>query len=101
MPRVDITDAQVADIAAWLHSLPVTSRADPNAENINIVTGDAPAGKAYFQKTSAKCHSTTGDLQELASKLPTARYGNGGGSCLAMPGEAVLQPFPRGCMFLL
>lgn len=73
MPRVDITDAQVADIAAWLHSLPVTSRTDPNAENINIVTGDATAGEAYFQKTCAKCHSVTGDLQGLASKLPNGK----------------------------
>jgi cytochrome c oxidase cbb3-type subunit III len=73
MPRVDITDAQVSDIAAWLHSLKVASRTDPNENNINIVTGDAKAGEAYFQKTCASCHSVTGDLQGFAAKMPNPK----------------------------
>ena len=73
MPQVDITDAQVSDIAAWLHSLRVASRTDPNENNINIVTGDAKAGEAYFQKTCASCHSVTGDLQGFAAKMPNPK----------------------------
>jgi cytochrome c553 len=70
MPRIPIEDAQVKDIAAWLHSLRVESRTDPNAEKINILTGDAKAGEAYFQKTCASCHSVTGDLKGIGTTFP-------------------------------
>jgi cytochrome c oxidase cbb3-type subunit III len=73
MPRVDITDTQITEIAEWLHSLTVASRTDPNEENINIVTGNAEAGKAYFQKTCAGCHSVTGDLAGLATRIPNPK----------------------------
>ena len=33
---------------------------------LNIVVGDAAAGKAYFAAKCASCHSATGDLQGLA-----------------------------------
>jgi cytochrome c oxidase cbb3-type subunit 3 len=69
MPRIDITDAQITEIAEWLHSLTVVSYTDPNAENINIVTGNANAGKVYFQKTCAGCHSVTGDLAGIATRI--------------------------------
>jgi cytochrome c oxidase cbb3-type subunit III len=72
MPRIDITDAQISDIAAWLHSLHVASRTTPD-ETINIVTGDAGAGQAAFQKRCATCHSVTGDLQGFALKAPTPK----------------------------
>ena len=70
MPRVDLSDAQISDVAAWLHSLKVVSRTDPNENNINIVRGNAKAGEAYFQKTCASCHSVTGDLKGFAAKMP-------------------------------
>ena len=69
MPRIPIEDAQIKDIAAWLHSLRVESRTDPNAEKINILTGDSKAGEAYFQKTCASCHSVTGDLKDIGAKF--------------------------------
>jgi cytochrome c oxidase cbb3-type subunit 3 len=69
MPRIDITDPQVADIAAWLHSIHVSSRSLADA-SINIVTGNAADGHAAFQKTCASCHSVTGDLKGIASKVP-------------------------------
>lgn len=73
MPRVELTDAQIGDVAAWLHSLKVASRTDPNENNIDIVRGDAGAGEKYFQKTCASCHSTTGDLKGFAAKMPTPK----------------------------
>jgi len=69
MPRIDLTSAQVKDIAAWLHSLAVTSRTDPNAEKINIVVGNADAGTQAFQQRCASCHSATNDLQAFGSKF--------------------------------
>jgi cytochrome c oxidase cbb3-type subunit 3 len=72
MPRVDITDAQITDVAAWLHSIPIASRTSPDA-NINIVTGDPSAGQIYFQKTCASCHSVTGDLAGIATRIPNPK----------------------------
>jgi mono/diheme cytochrome c family protein len=98
MPRIDISDAQISDIAAWLHSLKVASRTDP-ATNIDIVRGDAKAGEAYFQKTCASCHSVTGDLKGFASKMPNPKTlqqtwmlpGGGGGRG---PGGAAAPQLP-------
>jgi cytochrome c oxidase cbb3-type subunit III len=73
MPRIDITDAQVTDIAAWLHSLKVVSFTGPPEVPINIVTGDAAAGQTFFQKTCASCHSVTGDLKDFATHFPDPR----------------------------
>ncbi|HEY0264666.1 MAG TPA: c-type cytochrome [Granulicella sp.] len=96
MPRIDLTDAQIADIAAWLHSLPVTARTDPNAENINIVTGDAKDGEAYFQKTCAKCHSATGDLQGIASKLTNSKQLQQWWLMPAVSGRSGMSTLPAG-----
>jgi cytochrome c oxidase cbb3-type subunit 3 len=73
MPRVDLSDAQISDVTAWLHSLKIASRTDPNENNINIVRGDAKAGEAYFQKSCASCHSVTGDLKGFAAKMPNPK----------------------------
>ena len=98
MPRIDISDAQTQDIAAWLHSLKVASRTDPNENNINIVRGDAAAGKVYFQKTCASCHSVDGDLKSFATRFPQPKVlqqtwmlpggggGRGPGGANQMPG---------------
>src|SRR5207247_448889 len=66
-------DAQISDIAAWLHSFKIASRTDPNENNIDIVRGDAKAGEAYFQKNCASCHSVTGDLSGFATKMPSPK----------------------------
>ena len=70
MPRIDTPDAQINDIAAWLHSLKVLSYAVGPEVPINIVTGDASAGQAFFQKICASCHSVTGDLKGIATRFP-------------------------------
>jgi cytochrome c oxidase cbb3-type subunit 3 len=87
MPRVDISDAQIADIAAWIHSIRVFSGEQLPEVPINIVTGDAAAGKVYFQKTCASCHSATGDLKDIGTIIPNPKIlqqtwllpGGGGG----------------------
>ena len=73
MPRIELTDAQISDVATWLHSLKVASRTDPNENNIDIVRGDAKSGEVYFQKTCASCHSVAGDLQGFAAKMSTPK----------------------------
>ena len=98
MPRVDISEAQIKDIAAWLHSLKVASRTDPNENAINIVTGDGSAGKVFFQKTCASCHSVDTDLKGFATHFPEPKVLQqtwllpGGGGGRGPGGAATLLP---------
>lgn len=72
MPKIDIADTTVPDIAAWLHSLK-TGGNMRSTEKINIVVGDAGAGKATFTRMCASCHSTDADLKGFAAKYTDAR----------------------------
>lgn len=69
MPKFDLSDAQVSDIAAFIHSFRVggydISRMTPET----IVVGDAKKGEAYFTQTCGKCHSVTGDLKAIGAQI--------------------------------
>jgi len=67
MPKFDFTAQQISDIAAYIHSFPVTPR--PTGAGITILGGDAKAGEAYFQMKCVSCHSVTGDLKGVATKF--------------------------------
>jgi cytochrome c oxidase cbb3-type subunit 3 len=73
MPKIDISDAQVGEVADWLHSLRVASRNNSAPEKINIVVGDSSAGKGAFDRTCGSCHSVTGDLKGFAAKFTDPR----------------------------
>jgi len=66
MPPFMLAAAQIGDIVAFLHSLPVSSRT--GEAPVNIVTGNADAGRALFQAKCSSCHSPTGDLRGVASR---------------------------------
>jgi mono/diheme cytochrome c family protein len=66
MPPFMLTAAQIGDIAAFLHSLPVSSRT--GERQVDIVVGNADAGRGLFQAKCASCHSATGDLQRVAGR---------------------------------
>lgn len=68
MPKIEITDAAVTDIAAWLHSLK-TGGNMVSTERINVVVGKAEAGKVAFAARCATCHSVDGDLKGFAAKF--------------------------------
>jgi cytochrome c oxidase cbb3-type subunit 3 len=72
MPKIEIADSTVPDIAAWLHSLK-TGGNMRSTEKINIVVGNADAGKATYTRMCASCHSTDADLKGFAAKFPDAR----------------------------
>jgi cytochrome c oxidase cbb3-type subunit III len=61
-------------VAAYLHSLQAQGSNQggpppgPPVE-LNILVGDAKAGAAYFAATCAGCHSATGDLQGIATRV--------------------------------
>jgi cytochrome c oxidase cbb3-type subunit III len=67
MPPFMLMPAQISDIAAYLHSLPVSSRTGEGS--VNIVVGNADAGRALFQTKCTSCHSPTGNLQGVSSRF--------------------------------
>ncbi len=70
MPKINLTREQVSDIATFIHGFQVggydTSRMVPPS----ILVGDAKAGEAVFKAKCASCHSPSGDLKGIASKIP-------------------------------
>lgn len=71
MPKFDLSAVNVSDLAAFLHSLRVSSRA-LNLPPLNILVGDASAGKAFFDGPGkcGSCHSITGDLAGIGKRDP-------------------------------
>jgi len=78
MPKFDLPDAQMADLAAFLHSAIYLNANRRLYKILDIVVGDPKAGQAYFNGTGrcASCHSPTGDLKGVGAKYePTALQG--------------------------
>jgi cytochrome c oxidase cbb3-type subunit 3 len=66
-----LTQNQIKDLAHFLHEqVEDTLRSGPYTKVLNVMTGDAQAGAAYFQGNGgcAGCHSITGDLAGIASR---------------------------------
>ncbi|HEY7837295.1 MAG TPA: c-type cytochrome [Terriglobales bacterium] len=68
MPKFDLSSSDIGDVADWLHSLSLDHNAPP--ENLDILVGNAAAGKAYFNGAGqcSSCHSVTGDLAGIGGK---------------------------------
>lgn len=73
MPKFTLSTAEISDVAAFLHSFEVNSRDPARKRPPSILVGDTRAGEAYFQAKCSSCHSITGDLKGLASKISDAR----------------------------
>src|SRR5690349_13883544 len=74
-PFPQIPDDDVKAIAEYIHAVAFTMRGQGNPPAstepvvLNILVGDANAGKAYFAAKCSSCHSATGDLQGIASRI--------------------------------
>jgi len=87
MPKIDLTDTQISDIAAFIHSFKVGGYDISRMTPLTIVTGDPTAGEAYFQKTCTGCHSVTGNLKGIGLRIDDPKQlqqswlmpGSGGG----------------------
>ncbi len=89
MPAIPITPEDGLAVAAYIRSILETigSQGKPPSAGIaapSILVGDATAGQAYFAAHCATCHSATGDLQGIATriedpKLLQTRWVSGGG----------------------
>lgn len=92
-PAAKLTDAQITDLSHTLHQ-EVYNTLRASLEVQDLLTGNAQAGAAYFngEGKCATCHSPTGDLAHIASRLEpvaiqqqflfpgTARGGRGRGA---------------------
>src|SRR6266850_2101005 len=74
MPRFDLTDAQNADLAAFLHAAIYLNSNRRLYKILDILVGDPTAGEAYFNGAGKcrSCHSPTNDLKAIGSKYADA-----------------------------
>jgi cytochrome c oxidase cbb3-type subunit 3 len=74
MPKFDLPRAQVADLAAFLHSSIYQNSNRRLYKILDIVVGDAKAGEAYFNGAGrcATCHSPLKDLKGVGAKYEPA-----------------------------
>jgi cytochrome c oxidase cbb3-type subunit III len=70
MPKFSLPDSDIADIAAFLHSLNIGRGAGEPMDPKRVLVGSANAGRAYFNGKGqcSKCHSATQDLAGIGSK---------------------------------
>jgi cytochrome c oxidase cbb3-type subunit 3 len=74
MPGLPLSDAQISDIAVFLHAQALaalhSSHVPSDYPVEKLLTGNAAAGKAYFSGAGGcnACHSPTGDLAGVATK---------------------------------
>jgi cytochrome c oxidase cbb3-type subunit 3 len=66
-------------VAEYIHAVLATGARQggvpnaPDGSDLNILVGDVNAGAAYVKANCLSCHSLTGDLQGIATKIPDPR----------------------------
>jgi cytochrome c oxidase cbb3-type subunit 3 len=74
MPAMALTEAQILDVAAFLHARTAEAMHSARVPKVyaieKLLTGNAEAGKTFFNGAGGcnKCHSPTGDLASIAGK---------------------------------
>jgi cytochrome c oxidase cbb3-type subunit III len=75
MPPMPLPDEDIRALAEYVHSVVFTAQpqgAPPpgGAVSLNLLVGNARSGERYFKAECASCHSTTGDLAGIGSRVP-------------------------------
>src|SRR4030095_5088140 len=75
MPAIDLPADDGRAIAEYIHSILATARGQGNPPpgppvTLNVLVGDANAGRAYFETKCGSCHSATGDLRGISTRFP-------------------------------
>ena len=78
MPPVPLSDEDVQAVVTYVHDVLGTASRQggpPLGEELelDILVGDATAGRTYFAEKCAACHSPTGDLEGIATRIPTPK----------------------------
>jgi len=83
-----ITADDVKAIAEYIHSVVATARGQGSPPpgppvTLNVLVGDANSGRAYFNSKCSNCHSATGDMAGIGTRMPNPtqlqNYWVGGG----------------------
>ena len=73
MPPFTLAAADLASVVAFLHDRQANARLQLGGRRTvdvaDLQTGNADAGKRYFEASCTKCHSATGDFKDLASRV--------------------------------
>ena len=74
MPPIDLSTEDIRAIAEYIHSVLATARGQGSPPpgppvTLNLLVGDATAGRAYFEAKCASCHSASGDLRGIGSRI--------------------------------
>ena len=79
-PPVTLVETDGVAVSEYIHSVLATmgSQGSPPGRNpvglqLNVLAGNAQAGKTYFDAHCASCHSITGDLKAIGSKYDDPR----------------------------
>jgi len=72
--KVEVSDTQIGDIAAYLHSRVIYASGRGDVRIAEVLVGDAKAGEQYFNGGGGcnKCHSATGNLKGVGAKYDAA-----------------------------
>jgi cytochrome c oxidase cbb3-type subunit III len=73
MPKFTLSNAEVSDLSAFLHSFGINSRDPARKRPPSIVVGDAKSGEAYFEAKCSSCHSVRGDLRGIGARISDPR----------------------------
>lgn len=98
MPAFTLPDAELAAIVAFIHDQKRQAESVAGGRRVvdasDLQSGNADAGRRYFDGACATCHSPSGDLAGIASRLQGLALlqrmlnpgaGRGGGSARAVP----------------
>jgi cytochrome c oxidase cbb3-type subunit 3 len=83
MPKLNLNEAQISDIATYVHSFRVGGYDISRMVPPSILVGDASSGEAAFKTKCGSCHSATGDLKGIGTRVPDAKLLQNG---FLMPG---------------
>jgi cytochrome c oxidase cbb3-type subunit 3 len=77
MPAIKMSPDDVKGVAAYIHSIVATARGQGSPPPgppivLNVLVGDVKAGETYFAAKCSACHSATGDLAAIGSRVPDA-----------------------------
>jgi len=73
--QISLTDTQVVDLSHFIHQRVESIASNRNARGtLDVVTGNAELGRTYFNGEGKcnTCHSSTGDLKGIATRIPVA-----------------------------
>jgi len=74
MPKFELTKPELSDLATYLHATIYLLANRDTYQILDILTGDAKAGEAFFSGAGGcrSCHSPSGDLKGVGAKYDPA-----------------------------